>query len=47
MITPGISRRDGVRFGISVGKDLEEVHEVVLLLGVKLEIADLAVRLSR
>jgi hypothetical protein len=42
-----VSRRDGVRFGISVSKDLEEVHQVVLLLGAELEIADLAVRLGR
>jgi len=41
-----ISRRDGVRLGIPVAENLEEVHQVVLLLGTKLEIPDLAVRLS-
>lgn len=41
------SWRDGVRFGVPVGKDFEEVHQVVLLLRTELEIADLAVRLSR
>ena len=45
--TAEYSWRDGVRFGIPIGKDLEEVHEVVLLLGTKLEIADLTVRLGR
>src|SRR6266481_8719165 len=45
--TAGRSWRDGVRFGIPIGKDLEEVQEVVLLLGTKLEIADLTVRLGR
>jgi hypothetical protein len=39
--------RDRVWFGVPVGKNLEEVHQVVLLLGAKLEIAGLTVRLAR
>jgi len=34
---------DGVRFGIAVREDPDEVKEVLLLLGTKLEIADLTV----
>jgi hypothetical protein len=39
----GSSRGDGVRFSVPVAKDLEEVHQVVLLLGTELEVTDLTV----
>src|SRR6266481_2905153 len=41
-----ISRGDGVRFGVSVTQNFQEVDEIGLLLRVELEIADLTIGLG-
>jgi hypothetical protein len=41
------SRGDGVRFGVSVAQNFQEVDEIGFLLRVELEVADLTIELGR